>query len=868
MEFTSLSGPSVVVDAINGGQRLQAFACRAFREQLGRLAGGTHSDCKLAAQNAIRAGLLQVNGSPGTGRRVLEHGDVVTLAMSGVGEFNEYGPAAETQRHGRQRMALCVEEQEGTANGDDAHSGGSHRESTAFRAYYAAQVLCSPDIWVHALAVFRRPLPICLRFAAAVPSHTQLAATLAAVPGVRLRELPWVSGAWTMQVAPCDSAGSISAESSALGDATLASAVDATLASAVDATLASAVDATAAEAAESVAAASSEAVTRLLLLGQSCGEVVLQEAAAMLPAALLRPQPHHYVLDLCAAPGGKTLQLLDAMISGAGPASSHRGPITGLLVSNDCGWQRQERTVRRARTAPCVSIVATVADAAHFALRDAADAGRLLQYDAVLCDVPCGGDGTLRKSPEKSGGKWSVATGLRAHSTQLAILRRGVSLLRAGGRLAYSTCALDPLQNEAVVHALLRSDRSMRLVPPTECLPPGATGSAQRFLPGLCRWRVPSPRFGLDEVDCMYDRWEDVPSSLREPPDEGKHAAAASTPLLRESMFPPSEGSEQQLAHCLRVLPSCGDEYGGFFVALMERISTADGSHDRALSRQGDCDWCDPAEGPAAQGNGEPSPSTRIVRPAAAEVRAELADFFGLAAESTALPLAQLVDVNPACAALDARGDAATEGVPWLLSLVPSPALDLCIDQPQQGSPQPLTVLAAGQPVFARMPATAAWWPASAPWRICQESAALLCSAGCRRVLHASTTQAARELLSARRTPIADLAKMGLAGLSGLIVPAPRPATGANEASPSVVPDSAGGSEQEGTGALAERLEVTPGAVILALPPQLVAGQLVAVAALLTTDALVLLASEDLLDRYLALCRIQEQDAQNESSKG
>ena len=117
-----------------------------------------------------------------------------------------------------------------------------------------------------------------------------------------------------------------------------------------------------------------------------------------------------------------------------------------MLVSNDVQRERQVRTLHRAWSQPCVPLLVTCADATSFALRAPARAGAPLPlFDRVLCDVPCSGDGTLRKSPDVLS-RWSVRSGLRAHPLQLAILQRGLALLAPGGRLAYSTCSLDPLQ--------------------------------------------------------------------------------------------------------------------------------------------------------------------------------------------------------------------------------------------------------------------------------------------------------------------------------------------------------------------------------------------------------------------------------------
>ena len=76
-------------------------------------------------------------------------------------------------------------------------------------------------------------------------------------------------------------------------------------------------------------------------------------------------------------------------------------------------------------------------------------------FDRVLCDVPCTGDGTIRKSPDMWG-RWNAGMGLSLHKLQLAILCRGIELLAVGGRCVYSTCSLNPHEDESVVAAALR----------------------------------------------------------------------------------------------------------------------------------------------------------------------------------------------------------------------------------------------------------------------------------------------------------------------------------------------------------------------------------------------------------------------------
>lgn len=81
--------------------------------------------------------------------------------------------------------------------------------------------------------------------------------------------------------------------------------------------------------------------------------------------------------------------------------------------------------------------------------------GKRMKFDRVLCDVPCSGDGTLRKNPD-IWLKWNQGHALNLHGIQYRIARRGAELLDVGGRLVYSTCSLNPIENEAVLHRLIK----------------------------------------------------------------------------------------------------------------------------------------------------------------------------------------------------------------------------------------------------------------------------------------------------------------------------------------------------------------------------------------------------------------------------
>jgi multisite-specific tRNA:(cytosine-C5)-methyltransferase len=108
-----------------------------------------------------------------------------------------------------------------------------------------------------------------------------------------------------------------------------------------------------------------------------------------------------------------------------------------------------------------------------------------LRFDRVLCDVPCSGDGTLRKNYSL----WKNFTahlGLAVHPLQLDILEKGISLLKKGGRLVYSTCSFNPIENEAVVAAALsRHIKQIELVDVSKEVSPFL-----KYRPGKTSWRV------------------------------------------------------------------------------------------------------------------------------------------------------------------------------------------------------------------------------------------------------------------------------------------------------------------------------------------------------------------------------------------
>ncbi len=172
------------------------------------------------------------------------------------------------------------------------------------------------------------------------------------------------------------------------------------------------------------------------------GLIYPQDEASQLVAHLLGAQPGDSVLDVCAAPGSKTTHL-----AALAPQA--------LVIASDLHEHRLRTLVELARHQVVNEIKLVAYDATH--RLPFADA----QFDRVLVDAPCSGTGTLRRNPEI---RWRLAP---ADIDQLAekqtkILANASAAVRAGGRLVYSTCSVEPEENERVVENFLDTHEDFR----------------------------------------------------------------------------------------------------------------------------------------------------------------------------------------------------------------------------------------------------------------------------------------------------------------------------------------------------------------------------------------------------------------------
>lgn len=166
------------------------------------------------------------------------------------------------------------------------------------------------------------------------------------------------------------------------------------------------------------------------------GAYYMQEPSAMSAVTLLAPRPGERVLDLCAAPGGKSTQIAAAL----------RGQ--GVLWSNE--YVRSRAQILQQNLERCGVTNAVVSSADAQTVCDALDGW----FDAVLVDAPCSGEGMFRKEPAALE-QWSLDNIRLCAGRQRDILRAAARAVRPGGRLVYSTCTFAPEENECQLALLL-----------------------------------------------------------------------------------------------------------------------------------------------------------------------------------------------------------------------------------------------------------------------------------------------------------------------------------------------------------------------------------------------------------------------------
>jgi 16S rRNA C967 or C1407 C5-methylase (RsmB/RsmF family) len=349
-----------------------------------------------------------------------------------------------------------------------------------------------------------------------------------------------------------------------------------------------------------------------LVTANESGKIARQELGSMLPVRLLAALLARLsssssppttasirIWDLCASPGSKTLQALEVFTKAtiiANDINANRLTVLREAVqrsglSNDVigriQYTNQDASTFKLYTATATaSTAAKKNSASNCSSRNSSGAKpELAKFRLILCDVPCSGDGTCRKDPSILP-QWKPTIGNQLHAVQLAILQRGLVLLKPGGYLCYSTCSMYPVENEAVVAAALmtfaqkkRIDRDdgaataavEEVVELVDC--PTEATRGFRLAPGLRHWIVAGHDATVEDDTGMVF-YESYQKAL-------EHSSDLSTMSWLSSMWPPtssissSSNEEQvyiQLSRCRRLWPHHQNS-GGFFVAMFHKMA-------------------------------------------------------------------------------------------------------------------------------------------------------------------------------------------------------------------------------------------------------------------------------------------------------
>lgn len=306
----------------------------------------------------------------------------------------------------------------------------------------------------------------------------------------------------------------------------------------------------------------------------------------MIPPLVIDVRPGMTVLDMCAAPGSKSCQLMEMVHTGEedsirhvaqkakegtlgpepeGPEGlSDDGRTTGLLIANDSDYKRSHLLIHQMKRLSSPNLIVTNHDATMYPSiklpplpnAEGKQKPRYLKFDRILADVPCSGDGTARKN-YNVWKEWNPSNALGLHLTQARILVRALQMLKVGGRVVYSTCSMNPVENESVIASAIArcgGSANVKIIDCSQELP------GLKRAPGLKNWKV------MDREGRIFSSWKEVEEHKEQQGIEGLFR-------LSEGMFPPlGEGADLPLERCMRIYPHQQDT-GGFFITVLEKIS-------------------------------------------------------------------------------------------------------------------------------------------------------------------------------------------------------------------------------------------------------------------------------------------------------
>src|SRR3990167_2611006 len=172
------------------------------------------------------------------------------------------------------------------------------------------------------------------------------------------------------------------------------------------------------------------------LIEHSLGYFYIQESASMIPPIVLEPKENEIILDMAASPGSKTTQIAAYMKN------------KGILIANDLTTERMKPLSMNIQRCGITNCIITLMQGQWFRKSS-------IEFDKILVDAPCSGTGTIRKSL-KTLRIWNPNMVKRLAGQQRLLIDTAFSSLKEGGTMVYSTCSLEPEEDEGVVDYLLK----------------------------------------------------------------------------------------------------------------------------------------------------------------------------------------------------------------------------------------------------------------------------------------------------------------------------------------------------------------------------------------------------------------------------
>lgn len=226
------------------------------------------------------------------------------------------------------------------------------------------------------------------------------------------------------------------------------------------------------------------------------GMFYIQEPSAMLPVNTVDINPNWMVLDMCAAPGGKTIQLANKLTN-------------GTLVSNEIIYKRAQILLGNIERMGLPNVIVT-----SFAPNEIAELYSET-FDLVLVDAPCSGEGMFRKNPEAIS-EWSLYNIEKCVERQKEILKAASSVVKNGGYIIYSTCTFSLDENESMISDFIKNNSNFKLVKVTERVEKYTSNGITEFHGDemkKTRRVYPHNNFGEGQFMCVLQKCDGMPAS-------------------------------------------------------------------------------------------------------------------------------------------------------------------------------------------------------------------------------------------------------------------------------------------------------------------------------------------------------------------